>query len=163
MYLEELIDKGEYKAGLDYCEELIIKGAFKSSFVYSNILVSTKERLKDYMVIESKISKAEEAFKITVREETERERKRLIEILGFFSAIIAFIFSTVSIGKSFEFEEALTFIVCLGFVLLIFMISINILFSSQAVRIYDTRILIVIILILTLLLILLKYTIPLWS
>ena len=161
-YIETLIDEGKYNEGLKYCNSIIEKETFKSSYVFSNVLVGLKERLKDYIILEKKILKAEENFKITVKEETEKERKRLIEILGFYSAIIAFIFSTVSIGKQFKFEEALIFIFCLGLILLIFLATINILFSEKEFKFKDPRLYIIIIFIFSLLIVLFKYTLPLW-
>lgn len=161
-YIEEYIDKEEYSKGLTYCDQILNKGTYNSSYVFKNLLVSLKERLKDYLTFESKIKNAEEAFKTTVRNETEKERKRLIEILGFFSAIIAFIFSTVSIAQNFKFEEALIFIVCLGLILLIFMISINILFSSERLKYSHPKLLILVLLMSSLILVLIKYTVPLW-
>jgi hypothetical protein len=142
---------------------MIKNKTFKSSHVFSNLLIGLKDRIKDYLTIEVKIKNAEESFKIIVKNETEKERKRLIEILGFYSAIIAFIFSTVSIAKSFKFEEALIFIVCLGIILILFLSILNILFSSEKIKITAPKFIITIILILSLILILAKFTIPFWS
>lgn len=162
-YTTELINKNDYLKAEKYCQKIIEKKTFKSSYVFSNLLVSLKDRIEDYLTIEKKIKIAEENFKVIVKTEIERERKRLIEILGFYSAIIAFIFSTVSIAKNFKFEEALIFIICLGIILILFLNVISILFSQEKIEISNPKFLIPIILILTLVLILTKFTIPFWS
>jgi tetratricopeptide (TPR) repeat protein len=162
-YIKKLVAKNEYKESLKYCDDILDKKTFKSSYVFSNLLVGLKERVKDYLAIEEKIKNAEESFKIIVKNETEKERKRLIEILGFYSAIIAFIFSTVSIAKNFKFEEALIFIICLGIILILFLSIMNILFSSEKLKITAPKFIISIILILSLIFILTKFTIPFWT
>jgi NADH:ubiquinone oxidoreductase subunit 6 (subunit J) len=66
-----------------------------------------------------------------MRKELNNERRRIIEILGFFSAIVAFILSTVSVAKNFSFLEATYFIISLGLILILFLIAISVLFSSK--------------------------------
>lgn len=152
-YIEDLIDKNEYKKAFDYCSNIQQEGLFKDNYVFHNILIGVRERLKDYLILEQKLQDAEISFRKTVKEETDNERKRLIEILGFFSAIIAFIFSTVSIGENFNFHQALSFVVSLGLILIIFLVTINILFSNERIRYSHPKFLILVILILSLLLV----------
>lgn len=146
-YIENLIDNNEYIKGREYIRLILQKGTYKRNPVYHNILLSKKERLKDHIIIENKINDAEARFKITVKDETDKERKRLIEILAFFSAIIAFIFSTVSIGSKFSFKEAILFIPCLGLILILFLLTMNILFAKDSIKWYDSKIAIILIVI----------------
>lgn len=152
LHIENLINNNEYQKALDYCKEIQRNEIYRTNYVYNNILISYKQRINDYIVFENKIQVANKNFKELVKEETNNERKRLIEILGFFSAIIAFIFSTVSVSLNFNYQESLSFIVCLGLSLLIFLVTLNILFSGERIRYSHPKFLILIILILTLIL-----------
>ncbi len=98
---------------------------------YNNWILALTYRLKDSKQFESRLSSAENDFKQMIKTETEKESKRLIEILGFFSAIVAFILASVAISNPFSFEDALMFNISLGIILLIFVLVISLLFSQK--------------------------------
>ncbi|MCD4675248.1 MAG: hypothetical protein K8S18_04535 [Desulfobacula sp.] len=156
-YFETLIDKSEYEKGLNLCKNLIAEKTFSDIFVYSNHLIYLKERFKDYIVLNEKIADAEVKIKEIATKETQKGQIRVIEILGFFTAIIAFIFSTVSIGKNFSFDEAIIFNISLGITLMIFVLLISIFFSPKSVKSLDIRMLLFFALVLCLLLIVSKF------
>ncbi|MBW0176623.1 hypothetical protein [Sediminibacterium sp.] len=131
-YLTRLIAEGEYQKGKEY-----LKLVFDENFyinmdaTYHNGLVDFNARIDDHLIFQTKLKTMESDFKNKVKEELDNERKRIIEVLGFFSAIVAFILSTVSIGKNFSFLEATYFIVALGLILILFAITLSVLFSSK--------------------------------
>lgn len=157
-YFEELVDKSEYEKGLKITNELIANKKFWNEGMLHNYMIGVKERFKDYILLNEKIKNAEKSIKETVQ----KNQFRVIEILGFFTAIIAFIFSTISIGKSFSFEEAIIFNISLGITLLVFVVLISLFFSPSEFRINDVRIITLIVLILSLILIVTKFGIPIW-
>lgn len=143
-YFDTLIEEVKYDEALKACDELLDEALFRETIIFNNILVSTKDRIKDYIVLNKKIVKAEEDLKIKVEEATKSWQFKTIEILSFFSAIIAFIFSTISIGKNFNFIQALVFNIALGFTLILFVLVLNLIFSEKnSIKKYDFRIILI--------------------
>ncbi len=161
-YLETFIDDSKYKEGLKLCEDIMEKKTFWDDANYHNYLFSLKERFKDYVLLNEKIEQAEVKIQEITARETQKGQIKIIEILGFFTAIIAFIFSTVSIGKNFKFEEAIVFNISLGITLMTFVLMLNIFFSRKEMKIWDIKVLLLIILVLLLTLIVTKFGIPFW-
>lgn len=161
-YLESLLDSSNYEKGLNICGKLIKEKTFWGGGTLHNVIIGLQERFKDYLILNEKIEKAEKTIKEIIAKETQNGQMKIIEILGFFTAIIAFIFSTISIGKNFNFNEAIIFNISLGITLLIFVFSINLLFSRKPIEKLDYRILLIIVFILSLLLIVTKFGIPIW-
>ncbi|MEI6488748.1 MAG: hypothetical protein WCP52_07290 [Bacteroidota bacterium] len=139
LYFDDLLSKSEYTNGITTIDKLFQDEVFKDEIIFHNILISTKQRFKDYITIDNKIEKAEKDIKEIVKSETLKGQNKLIEVLGFFTAIIAFIFSTVSTAKAFAFNEAIIFNISLGITLIIFALSISILFSIKEVKRHDFR------------------------
>jgi len=143
-YCDSLIEEEKYDFALSVCNNLLDEAIFRETIIFNNILISTKDRIKDYIVLNEKIKKAEEDFKSKVEEATKSWQFKTIEILSFFSAIIAFIFSTISIGKNFNFEQALVFNIALGITLLLFVLVLNLIFSEKTpIKKSDFRIILV--------------------
>lgn len=162
-YFEILIENSEYQKGLEICEDLISQKIFWEIPIYHSIIVNSKNRFKDYISINKKIQEAEKSIKEIVAKETQKGQFKIIEVLGFFSAIIAFIFSTISIGKNFEFNEAIIFNITLGITLLIFAVVMKLFFSEKDIKLFDYRISILIFLIVCLLGIIIKFGIQILS
>lgn len=161
-YLEYLIDSSEYEKGLKICKKLGKEKTFWGGGTMHNMILRLQERFKDYIVLNDKIENADKTIKEIIAKETQKGQMKIIEILGFFTAIIAFIFSTISIGKNFNFNEAIIFNISLGLTLLIFVFVINLFFSRKQIKTFDYRVLLIIIFILSLLLIVTKFGIPIW-
>lgn len=161
-HLNNLLSDSKYNEGTEIIKKLLKENTFRKEPHYHNYLISYNERFKDQIAFDKKLKDAEKSINQIVKQETQKGQNRIIEILGFFSAIMAFIFSTISIGKNFKFEEAIIFNISLGLTLLIFVLIINLLFSNKKIKITDYRIALIIIIILSLLLIVTKFGIPLW-
>jgi tetratricopeptide (TPR) repeat protein len=161
-YFEDLIRSSSYEKGLEISNEIVVSKKFWDNAILHNYMLGFKERFSDYININIKIKEAEASFKEIAITETQKGQNRLIEILGFFTAIIAFIFATVSIGKNFSFNEAIIFNITLGLVLILFVITVSLFFSSKTVKILDVRILFFVILIVAILLIVFKFGMEIW-
>jgi tetratricopeptide (TPR) repeat protein len=130
-YLNQLISKGEYKTGQEYVKSIVKENFYiEAETIYYNSFIDIQTRISDHLIFQNKIVELENEFRNKMNEELTSERKRIIEILGFFSAIVAFILSTVSIGKNFSFIEAIYFLVALGLILILFSVSLSTLLNS---------------------------------
>lgn len=139
-YLNKLISEGKYTTGQAYIESVFSEKFYKEvSTFYHNAFVDLKLRIADHLIFQGKIKELEKEFKNKLQEELNSERKRIIEVLGFFSAIVAFILSTVSIGKNFSFIEAVYFIVALGIILILFAVALSTLFSSTKTALFKDK------------------------
>ncbi len=158
-YFDQLIENSDYEIGLNLCTELMTEKIFKGETLMNNHLINVKERFKDYIILNNKIKDAESEIKKIVATETNNGQSKIIEILGFFTAIIAFVFSTVTVGKNFDFNEAIIFNISLGLTLVNFALIISLLFSKKEVKLFDYRIILIIVIFvfLTLLIIGTKY------
>lgn len=161
-HLNKFLSKSKHKEGCELIKRILQEKTFRDEPHYHNYLISFNERFNDQMAFENKLKSAEKSINEIVKTETQKGQNRIIEILGFFSAIMAFIFSTITIGKNFKFEEAIIFNISLGLTLLLFVFVINLLFSNKKINLTDYRIALIIIIILSLLLIVTKFGVPLW-
>ncbi len=147
LYIESLIETNDLDTAQNYVNQILVTKEYISSFIFQNWFVFLANRIKDYKISEAKLSKKENEIKVTILKELELERRKTIELLGIFTAIIAFIFSTVSISKSFEFSQSLVFIICLGLILILFCLILSIIFiNSNSSILGDRRLYIIILL-----------------
>lgn len=139
-YLSDFIKKGLYNEGKKYVNSIVEdKDYINAGNNIRNTLVDFSRRFSDHIHFEEKLVALEKDFKEKMKSELDVERKRIVEILGFFSAIVAFILSTVSIAKNFNFIEAIYFIIALGLVLVLFNISLSLLFSQAKKEIFKDK------------------------
>ncbi len=131
IYFDHLVEKAkdeEARAVLDDVRLILTQKEFENAIIYKNALTGLYDRLKDHIVINRRI----EFFEKEVQRIANIEQKRFIEILGIFSAIMAFILTNISIATAhFTFSETLRLMIAMAIVLLIFAISISYLFSIR--------------------------------
>ncbi|WP_272151867.1 hypothetical protein [Tenacibaculum aiptasiae] len=125
------IKKKQYQKSLELVIFLLKTGLFKSDPNFNNHLIALKDRIKDHIQIDNKIAEAQNDFKSIIESESLKYQGKTYEILSFFIAIIALIFTTINIGKNFKFEEALIFISSSGIILLIFVLFLSLMISSN--------------------------------
>ncbi len=139
-YLNLTIKNGEYQIGKDYVNLIFAENFYqKKHTTYYNTFVDLYQRFEDHILFQEKLFSLEIEFKEKMKSELENERKSVIEILGFFSAIMAFILSTVSIGKNYSFQEAIYFIIALGVILILFVSALSTLFATTERKIYKDK------------------------
>lgn len=141
-YFEELFERSEYENGYEICEALVqekILSGFNDNF-YQIKMINNKDRFKDYINLNKVIKDANKMVEDKIAKEANIGQLKIIEVLGFFTAIIAFVFSTVSFGTKFEFREAIVFNISLGIILVIFALVISLLFSKKDIKKSDGRI-----------------------
>lgn len=137
VYIEDLIENEKYDEARTVTDDIINSGVYKSeNFIIHNWFVFLQKRIKDYNIQEEKHLKKEMELRNIISTELLSERKRTIELLGLFTAIIAFIFTTVSVAKTFSYEQAINFTVCLGLVLIEFAVTISIMFHDNKTPFY---------------------------
>ena len=139
-YLNKLISDGEYIAAKQFIQTLFDEKFYiEADIIYHNALCTFQTRIDDHLIFQNKLKELEKDFRAKMQNELDSERKRIIEVLGFFSAVVAFILSTVSIGKNFSFIEASYFIVALGIILILFVVALSTLFSSNKTALFDDK------------------------
>ena len=161
-YFDTLIENSEYEKGYRKVIDLLELGTFNGDKFYYNYIYGFKHRFRDYIQLNKKLEEAEGKIDKKVSEETQKGQFKIIEILGFFTAIIAFIFSTISIGKNFKFNEAIIFNISLGMNLAIFALIMSLFFSKDKPKILDYRVLMLIVLTGCLILIVVKFGLKIW-
>jgi hypothetical protein len=131
-YLSFLVENGEYSVGKKYVKEVIKNSEYMLCGInVYDTFIAIGRRFEDHLIFQKKLKTIESEFREKLKLEIESERKKLFEILAFFSAIIAFILATVSIGKNFSFHEAIYFVIALGIILILFVTSLSILCTSS--------------------------------
>lgn len=134
-YVDYLIELEKYDDAGKFIDERIDKKTYED-FTFHNWFMLLRNRINDYKLLDKKAIKKELELKQLLQDEFQSERRKVIELLGLFTAIIAFIFTTVSVAKTFEYEQAINFTTCLGLVLIDFAITISIIFHEKNVPIY---------------------------
>lgn len=132
-YFNFLLEKGSLekartllKEGKEFLDSVIKPGLGRWEFFSS--LSSMEDRLHDYEAIDKKVKFFEKEIQNTIK----IEQRVLIEILGIFSAIIAFILTNITIFvSSLTPREAMYLMIGLAIVLLIFVMSLSFLFGSR--------------------------------
>ncbi|TAL70272.1 MAG: hypothetical protein EPN82_03300 [Bacteroidetes bacterium] len=92
----------------------------------------------DYTNLKNKYDKLFNELNIKVEKITsdiEQERKRIIEILAFFTAAMAFILSTINISQQFSFNDALFLLFSMGFILSCFLLAGHYIFNKTILNI----------------------------
>ncbi|MDO8497056.1 MAG: hypothetical protein Q7S61_00735 [bacterium] len=136
-YFEYLIDKNKIDDASDllqnakkYYESIL---PWQKSFVVrlnnTARLTSLEDRLSDHKTIQKQVIN----FSGLIDSKINREQRRLIEILGFFSAILAFILTNITIvfAAKFSVKDVLLVMFSMAILLLIFVISISYLFGRN--------------------------------
>lgn len=145
-YIEHLIENERYNEAESLIEDRLSNNIYQSNFIRQNWIIFLKNRIKDYKLLDLKAYKKELELKKMLDSEFQSERRKVIELLGLFTAIIAFIFTTVSVAKTFDYSQAINFITCLGLVLVNFAVTISIIFHAKKIPIYkDIRLYVTII------------------
>jgi tetratricopeptide (TPR) repeat protein len=135
-YIEHLIEVENYNTAETFINDRITSQIFAGNYIRQNWFIFLRNRIKDYKLQDLKAYKKEVELQKLLDDEFQSERRKVIELLGLFTAIIAFIFTTVSVAKTFNYVQAINFITCLGLVLIDFAIAISIIFHTKKIPIY---------------------------
>ncbi|MFT4551525.1 MAG: hypothetical protein ACI9S8_000138 [Chlamydiales bacterium] len=131
-YLDDLIDNKSFKTADEFLVSMqsYYQTYFSGSewILLQRQLMLFRHRLEDHKRVFETLEKVGEV----IYEKTENERRRLVEVLGVFSAIIAFIILNVQIALSFTVSEAYWLMLAMGNILLIFSISMSYIFTKPS-------------------------------
>jgi|GEM_PF-5610040 len=130
-YIESFIEGEEFDEAEDYVTALVTKGTYKDDFAYSNWLQAIRSRIKDHKLIRSTLINKGKQIEDRVETKLERERFKAIELIGVFTAIIAFIFTTISFTKSFSFRETILLEITAGLILILFVLILSLIFQKS--------------------------------
>lgn len=158
---DELIEQRDFNLALSTISTLLERETFKSWPHLHNHLITVCKRIEDHISFDSRMKDAENEIHRKIENETKLSQKRLIEIVGVFSAILAFIFSTITISKTFSFEESIVHICCLGLILTFFSTTLSLYFGKKVESILDNRILVFTVLLFTILIVITQLAFPL--
>ncbi|HPS21187.1 MAG TPA: hypothetical protein PLO44_00020 [Candidatus Paceibacterota bacterium] len=126
---DEKLMKDDYenaKKELEKLEKFVEENKiFDDLAIFNNTIVALEARLKDSEVFNKKVKRAEENM--------EKQQWKFIEIIGLFSAVIAFIITNIQIVSSVNLSEIsiIRIMFCMACVLIIFSISLSYLFSTK--------------------------------
>jgi len=131
-YFNNLVRRGEIKKAREIVEKL--KKFFKekeplpSDWLWKNHTLTMNDRLVDQETIKEKIDKIDSH----IERKTDSIKNQFISIIGVFSAIVAFIITNVNIAISkLSLNDALTLMLAMGIILIIFMIVISEIFYHR--------------------------------
>jgi tetratricopeptide (TPR) repeat protein len=130
-YFDHLILKGKIGDAeklLEIQEKEATKIKVLNKFNEWNIFSSLKDRLKDHKSMQERVR----FFEKEIENRIQIEQRKVIEILGIFSAILGFILTSISLAiKSLSLQEMLILMLGMSLVLLLFSISISYLFGKN--------------------------------
>lgn len=125
-YFNLLIEKRK----IDRAREIIEKmsGLIREEDVhFNNMLVIMNDRLNDHIIIDKKIGN----INILVANAISKERRRIMEILGIFVAILGFVFTNINIAlTNLGVRDILLLMLGMAIVLVDFMVAVSYLYPS---------------------------------
>jgi hypothetical protein len=118
--IKELKMNGNIIEAIKFCNEILESKKYRSYHIENNIIYGMLEALEDHKLLLEKINNIDSKIKA----EVEKERFKMVEVLSFFSTVIAFILSTVSIAKdNSSTDDKLKFLSLLGLILISFSVG----------------------------------------
>ncbi len=104
-------------------EAIVIMNYMQKKFEIEN-LESTILSLRNSVAVLNRTEKVEQLV-VDVENRLYKERTRIIELLGLFVAIFAFIISSIQIANKFDLIDAILIIVALGLILIAFVLALH--------------------------------------
>lgn len=138
---KELIGKKKHEEADSYIQGIIDSKFYEDyySSEYQNFFIFLKQRNDDQLLIENKLSDIQNSSKILIDDLFDKSRVKIIEILGFFTAIIAFIFGAVTISISLDLSSALILMCSFGFAMIVFILAISLAFTRPQTTIFKDK------------------------
>jgi tetratricopeptide (TPR) repeat protein len=127
-FTDLMIENNELDKAQVFVDTIVKSEYYKHNFIQNNWLVLLQSRINDYKISEAKMAGIRES----ILKEVGKDGKKTVELLGIFTAIIVFIFSTITIERNFLFEQAIVLMICLGLILILFCVILSILFSDRS-------------------------------
>lgn len=130
-YIETLIESEQFDQADIYTNDIIKSKVYENDVNISNWFIAILSRIKDHRLIRTTLDEKGTEIENSAIKIIETERIKAIELIGIFTAIIAFILTTVSFIKDFTIDEVFTIEIVLGIILILFAISISIIFRPS--------------------------------
>lgn len=132
-YFNKLLLKGKTDEAENIIEKMekIVKE--RTDPMFNNVIVSLRDRIIDHRIINKRI----DGISGIAENIIEKERGKLIEIMGFFVAILGFVFINMDLAIKFlAFKDILLIMVGMGLILAFFATLISILFRKRPENFY---------------------------
>lgn len=132
----KLIEKKNHSEAKLFLENIVNSNFYKNKGKndLQNYFIFLKQRNEDQLLIEEKLITISEKSENTIKELFEKSRLKTIEMLSFLIAIVAFIFGSVNfISKSNNLKQSLLLIFSFGLSLLIFSLTISLIFNNKKI------------------------------
>lgn len=128
-YMRQLISDSKPKQALEYLEKMQKHSYYNENYVYNNFLLTERYRIQDHISWSEKVK----GLSDEIAKQTEKERRRLVEVIGIFAAIISFvvIVTDIAINQNFSLSEMLVLMTGMAFVLLIFAFAMSAIFQTK--------------------------------
>ena len=128
-YIDNLIKERQYQDARQYAEEICKNKGISEEL--NNIFVLTLDRIKDAERIDKQLASSKTEIENYAKGIIQKSQFKTIEILSIFTAIIAVVFSTITIAQRYTFHEALVLCISLAILLLVFLCVVHLLFAEH--------------------------------
>lgn len=138
---KKLIEEKKHDEANEFLKEIVNSNFYKKNrnSHYQNFFIFLRQRNDDQLLIESKLLEIDKSSKKEIESLFEKSRIKIIELLGFFTAIIAFIFGAITITVKTDLQSALVLITSFGLIMLIFILALSIVFIKTDKKIYEDK------------------------
>ena len=129
-YIDSLLKTKNYQEAHKYAEEICKNEGISEDI--KNIFVLILDRIKDAERIDKQLASSKTEVENYAKGIIQKSQFKTIEILSIFTAIIAVVFSTITIAQNYTFHEALALFVSLALLLLVFLCVVHLLFAEHS-------------------------------
>lgn len=129
-YIDSLLQTKNYQEAHKYAEEICKNKGISEEL--KNIFVLILDRIKDAERIDKQLASSKTEVENYAKGIIQKSQFKTIEILSIFTAIIAVVFSTITIAQNYTFHEALALFVSLALLLLVFLCVVHLLFAEHS-------------------------------
>lgn len=127
-----LIYDGKYNEAKKMLHEMFYSNKYSDLPNVHQAIVSTIARVDDHETINQKILNSEQNMNNQINSKIQGERTKLVESLSLFTAIMAFILTTVSTSQKYPLKDAVYFIALMGTMLILFTSTLTLSFKNQS-------------------------------
>lgn len=129
-YIDSLLQTKNYQEAHKYAEEICQNKEISEEL--KNIFVLILDRIKDAERIDKQLVSSKTEIEGFAKGIIQKSQFKTIEILSIFTAIIALVFSTITIAQGYTLHEALVLCVSLALLLLVFLCVVHLLFAEHS-------------------------------
>lgn len=115
----------KFDEALDYIESLTLSRIYRNNIPLNNELYSISHRVADKKSQIENLTQTHLNLKTEIEEQLQKDKNKLFEMLSIFSAIIAFIVSSVTLIGRNDLETTPSLLIAVGIILVIFVMTVS--------------------------------------